>query len=196
MNLSQKLPPLFIFNWLFLLHVWSGAGKTRSMPSLYRKKCSHSIQLLNICTWGWSWCRSLTSVKVRPRWYWSPRSEHGFWWSIKITRSLVTQIKTQQVAHHTCRSSDIHLLQLLWCVQHSADYHDSVQKVQGNPVWWADVFCSPDVQQRTVHICSKKKKKISLHNINVSIPNLIKQFPLLEANTTMGAMVLSSARWR
>lgn len=27
-------------------------------------------------------------------------------------------------------------------------------------------------------------------------PHLIKQFPLLEANTTMGAMVLSSARWR
>lgn len=33
-------------------------------------------------------------------------------------------------------------------------------------------------------------------NLNFGAPYLIKQFPLFEANTTMGAMLLSSARWR
>lgn len=40
-----------------------------------------------------------------------------------------------------------HLLHLLGCVQYGADNHDSVQQVQGNPVWRADVLRPPDERE-------------------------------------------------
>lgn len=43
--------------------------------------------------------------------------------------------------------SDSHLLHFLRGVQHGADYHDSVQQVQRNPVWRADVLRPPGDKQ-------------------------------------------------
>lgn len=91
-----------------------------------------------------------------------------------------------------------HLLHLLWCVQHGADDHDSVQQVQRNPMWRTDVLCPPGEQIviLNTHILTRGKIMLLLFCVLHNDPNLIKQFPLFEANTTMGAMLLSSARWR
>lgn len=49
--------------------------------------------------------------------------------------------------HETLRVSEpdsdslTHLLHLLRRVQHGADDHNSVQQVQRNPMWGADVLC-------------------------------------------------------
>lgn len=57
----------------------------------------------------------------------------------------MTDAGTRAVVRLTWTSD--HLLHLLWRVQNGADNHDSVQQVQGNPVWRADVLRPPDEQQ-------------------------------------------------
>lgn len=103
------------------------------------------------------------------------------------------------MSHFRHCESQTHLLHLLRRVQHGANYHDSVQQVQRNPMWRRYVLCPPGEQQ--IFNLVKENNYSILFNFKDYIylilePHLIKQFPLLEANTTMGAMVLSSARWR
>lgn len=43
--------------------------------------------------------------------------------------------------------SPTHLLHLLRCVQHGADYHNPVQQVQRNAMWRAYVLCPPGGQR-------------------------------------------------
>lgn len=116
---------------------------------------------------------------------------------LQTTPSLVTNTQTSHITHADILTQT-HLLQLLRCVQHSADYHNSVQQVQRNSVRRANVLCPPGEQQmiNSANLTLLLSFEDCVLSINLILTNLIKQFPLLEANTTMGAMVLSSARWR
>lgn len=68
---------------------------------------------------------------------------------LQTTPSLVTRTDAG-VKRRTCRYLQTHLLHLLWCVQHGAYDHDSVQQVQRDAVWRADVLCPPSEQQMIV----------------------------------------------
>lgn len=71
------------------------------------------------------------------------------------------------VIHAGTLTLKTHLLHLLWRVQHGADYHDSVQQVQGNPMWGADVLCPPGERQVTVNtttLTSQREKHSFLLN--------------------------------
>ena len=59
------------------------------------------------------------------------------------TAVLLVPRVTHMITRADTLMAETHLLQLLRCVQHGADDHDSVQQVQRDPVWRADVLGPP-----------------------------------------------------
>lgn len=154
---------------------------------------------MNVFTWGWFWCQFLPDVWALPRWYWCPQSEHGSWWS--TNHSLINETCTGEKSY-ILETENLRVTCFISCGVYNMVRIIMTLSSKSKGIPCGEVMSSvPLVNNRWImlHLSKENCWVLCSFKDRVSLmlePYLIKQFPLLEANTTIGAMVLSSARWR